>query len=151
MGNVIWGQLYFYDFCELFGSGLTLVVESATLVRVIRGSRHTFVVKILAILILANIANLAQEAVKMTEITPKKQEIGLGFLATGYFLFNIGHWMVAEKYFSMARAAPFKIAQTEVPKSIRICDKITNWVFLSLNAIPPILYGVGYIRPLKSL
>ena len=25
------------------------------------------------------------------------------------------------------------------------CDKITNWVFLILNAIPPILSGLGYI------
>ena len=68
MGNTIWQQLNFDAFCFLFGCGLTLVIESATLVRVIRGSRHTFVVKILAILILANMANIASEAVYMNEL-----------------------------------------------------------------------------------
>ena len=149
MGNTIWQQLTFDDFCALFGCGLTLVIESATLVRVLRGSRHTFVVKILAILIIANMANLASETVWMNELktgeSNKKDEINYGFLATGYFLFNVGHWMFAEKYFSMARKAPFKLAQTEVPRRILICNQITNWVFLSLNAIPPILFGVGLI------
>ena len=62
MGNTIWQQLSFSELCKLFGCTLTLVIESATLVRVIIGSRHTFVVKILAILIIANMATLAKEA-----------------------------------------------------------------------------------------
>jgi hypothetical protein len=53
--------------------------------------------------------------------------------------------MFAQKYFSMAIQAPFKLAQTEVPRRTVVCNKIANWVFLGLNAIPPILYGVGYI------
>ena len=50
----------------------------------------------------------------------------------------------------MACEAPFKLSQTEVPKRILICNKITNRVFLSLNATLPILYGVGFIGELKA-
>ena len=150
MGNTIWQQLDFSDLSLLFGCGLSLVIESATMVRVIRGSRHTFVVKILAILILANMASLASEAVNMNELkagefTDTKDEIFVCFNATGLLLFNVGHWMFAEKYFSMACEAPFKLAQKEVPRRILICNKITNWIFFSLNAIPPVLWGVGAI------
>ena len=53
--------------------------------------------------------------------------------------------MFAQKYFKMARQTPFKLAKREVPKNIVICDQITNWVFLILNSIPPVLYGVGSI------
>ena len=45
----------------------------------------------------------------------------------------------------MARYTPYKVAQQEVPREMIRCDKITNWVFLSLNAIPPVLCGAGYI------
>jgi hypothetical protein len=75
MGNVVWAQLGLYDFCLLFGSGLVLVIESATLVRVIRGSRHKFVIKILAILILANLTYLAEETVNMNELKTLKNTI----------------------------------------------------------------------------
>ena len=114
MGNVIWGQLTFFDFCALFGCGLTLVIESATLVRVIRGSRHTFVIKILAILIAANLANLAEETVWINTLktgsSTKEKEIWGGLLAAGMLLGNVGHWMFAHKYFSMSHQASFKLA-----------------------------------------
>ena len=38
-----------------------------------------------------------------------------------------------------------KLVNIKVPRFIVICDNITNWIFLSLNSIPPILYGVGAI------
>ena len=45
----------------------------------------------------------------------------------------------------MARQVPFKLTKREVTRNIVICDKITNWVFLSLNSIPTILFFVGEI------
>ena len=82
---------------------------------------------------------------KTEDYSDKKLEILYGFRATGLLLFNVAHWMFAYKYFYMARQVPFKLANREVLKNIVICDKITNWVFFSLNFIPPILYGVGVI------
>ena len=87
---------------------------------------------------------------KTGEFTNKKTKIFDGFMASGLLLFNVGHWMFAEKYFSMACEAPFKLAQTEVPRRILICNKITNWIFLSLNAIPPILFGVLFIGSIEA-
>ena len=70
MGNLIWEELGFVDFCVLFGFGLALMIESATLVRVIRGSRHKFVIKILVILILAvKQCGLATNTNRISEIT----------------------------------------------------------------------------------
>ena len=102
-------------------------------------------------LMLANLAILATEIVfinllKTNELdSPKKNEIGYGFNAVGYLLFNLAHWMFAYKYFKMSRQLPFKLARREVPRNVFICDKITNWILLSFNSIPPILYGVGAI------
>ena len=99
-------------------------------------------------LMLANIAFLSDEIVyinllKTDDYTDEKLEIYYGLQAVGLLLFNISHWMFAYKYFFMARQVPFKLANREVPKNIVICDKITNWVFFSLNFIPTILYGIG--------
>ena len=99
-------------------------------------------------------ATLAQETLYLNQLktyTKMKNAFIYGFWAAGLFLFNVGHWMFAENYFSMACEAPFKLAQTEVTRRILICNKITNWVILSLNAIPSILYGVGCICGFKAL
>ena len=53
--------------------------------------------------------------------------------------------MFAYKYFFMARVFPFKLSKREVPRGIVICNKITNWIFFSFNAIPPIIFGIGEI------
>ena len=101
-------------------------------------------------LMLANLAFLSDEItslnmLKTNDYSVKKLEIYYCLRAVGLLLTNVAHWMFAYKYFFMARQLPFKLAKREVPRNIVICDKITNWVFLSLNAIPPILYGIGEI------
>ena len=50
----------------------------------------------------------------------------------------------------MAIQAPFKLAQKEVPKRTVLCDQITNWVLLSLNVIPPVLFGLGIICAIEA-
>ena len=68
-----------------------------------------------------------------------------GINYTAHLLFNVSHWMFSFKYYSMSRQTPFKAAKQEMPRGMIRCYKVTNWVFLILNAIPPILSGVGYI------
>ena len=96
-----------------------------------------------------NLTQLASETVNLnmvnTSFTDKKLEIYDVFSATGYLLFNVSHWMFAFRYYTMARYTPYKVTQQEVPREMIRCDKITNWVFLSLNSVPPVLNGVGYI------
>ena len=58
--------------------------------------------------------------------------------------------MFAHKYFSMSRQLPCKLAKVEVPKRIVLCDKITNWIFLTLNIIPPIIFGVSGVGAFKA-
>ena len=111
MGQV-WQQLGFADFSLLFGYGLALVFECVTLVRVIKGSKHRFVITILVMLIAANLAVLAEEIVFINEVkldnfSSKTSEIYFGLDATGLLLFNIAHWMFAYKYFKMSRQKSF--------------------------------------------
>ena len=126
------------------------MIECVTLVRVIRGSKHEFVIKILKMLIGANLCYYAEEIVLMnmikTEVySNKKVATYYSIDAAAFFLFNVAHWMFAHKYFSMARQTPFKLDNKEVPKSIVKSDKIINWVFLCLNSVPPTFYGAGII------
>jgi hypothetical protein len=79
------------------------------------------------------------------DFSDKKYEIVDGFNSSGFILFNVSHWMFAFKYYSMSRQSSYKIAKQEVPQRILKHDRITNWVFLTLNTLPPILLGVGYI------
>ena len=148
MGNHLWARLSFTELCVMFGCGLTLVIETATLVRVIRGSKHKFTLKILGMLFGANLAYLAEGALWAYMISTGFTTINLiiwsGFYATGMLLFNVGHWMFVHKYFSISRQAPFKLIHTEVPRRIVVCDQITNWVFLSLNSITAVLYAITY-------
>ena len=68
MGLIPWDELYIDDYSLLAGCGLALLIELITLVRVLLGSRHKFVIKILAILIGANLAYLAREITYINEI-----------------------------------------------------------------------------------
>jgi hypothetical protein len=61
MGLIPWKQLGLLGSSYLIGCLVALLIELITLVRVILGSRHKFVLTILAILIGANLAYLAKE------------------------------------------------------------------------------------------
>ncbi len=53
--GITWTELNFDDYSYLFAPGLTAVIQFATLVRVIQGSKNKFVIKILAMLIGCNL------------------------------------------------------------------------------------------------
>ena len=59
----IWHQLDISDLAILFGCSMALAIEIVTLSRVLYGSRHKFVIKILATLIGGNLARLATETI----------------------------------------------------------------------------------------
>ena len=146
--GVPWSKMNTNDYSIFFGCGITLVIEGVTLVRVLRGSKHRFVIKILVMLVGYNLAKLASVTVYLCSkqiSQTRKWEIIRGFDSTAYLLFNVSHWMFASKYFTIARHTPYKVAKQEVPREMVKCDKITNWVFLTLNSIPPILFGVSNI------
>ena len=82
---------------------------------------------------------------QITDLSDEKWEIFDVFNALGFLLFNVSHWMFAFKYYSMSRQSSYKISKQEVPQRLLKHDRIINWVFLTLNTLPPILYGVGYI------
>ena len=137
------------DYCKLAGYGLTLAVQLATLARVLAGSRHKFVIKMLGMLITANVALISDQLVwlnmvKTFDYSNKKITIAYGFTSLGLLLFGVSHWMFAFKYYSMSRKIPYQLAKRDVPGRIVSCDRITNWFFLSLNIVIPLLYGISF-------
>ena len=161
MGNLWhrfwWSDSYFeltwFDYVRIFGSLVPLTIQAATLVRVLRGSKHRFAIKILGILIGYNITNFGTEVMYRDinynayhgYLHQREFLISVGINCTGYILFNVSHWMFAFKYFSLSRQIPFKQAGKEVPRRIAICDKITDWVFFTLNWIAPVLLATGLV------
>ena len=49
------------------------------------------------------------------------------------------------KYYSVSTKMPYKLEKKEVPKKIIRCENITDKIFLSLNFIAPMLFGIGLI------
>ena len=60
MRFIPWKKMTFFNQCQIISCPLALLIELIALVRVIRGSRHKFVMEILAILIAANLALFAE-------------------------------------------------------------------------------------------
>ena len=67
------------DYVTLLASGIPLVIEVATLVRVIRGSNNRFATRILVMLIAYNVINLGEEIVYLT--SPVKLKINSYLIA----------------------------------------------------------------------
>ena len=149
------GKIFDWDnICLWYAPGVAMLFECVTLVRVICLSRNIFAITILILLIAGNVVIIAAGFVPL-KIRPRKvrkiAEICSGLQATTYLLFNVAHWMFAHKYFSMSRQLPCKLAKLKVPRSIVWCDRITNLILISLNAIAPIAYGYSAIGALKAL
>jgi hypothetical protein len=72
----------------------------------------------------------------------------IGVNCLEFLLFNVSHWIFAFKYFSITRQMPFKLVNLKVPRSILICDRLNNVVFLRLNSIAPITTAAFHITEL---
>jgi hypothetical protein len=55
----MWRSLYLPDYMRLVGSAIPLVIEAATMIGTIRGSKHRFVMRILVMLVHYNGCSIA--------------------------------------------------------------------------------------------
>ena len=127
MGNTWSTKVDFNEKSILLGCGIILVFEGETLVRVLKGTKHRFVVKILCMLIGYNLCSIAEKCMYISmnkkEVYPLDMlKITISLSSLGLLLFGVSHWMFAFKYFSMSRQTPYKLQKTEVPSSIVVCD-----------------------------
>ena len=51
------------DYIRIVGGGIPLVIEAATLIRTFRGSKHRFAMRILVMLMLTNMATIAEDVI----------------------------------------------------------------------------------------
>ena len=119
---------------RVFGCGLALVIEFVTLVWVIKGSRHRFTIRILLMLILANLALFANETMninmlKMTialtrnlKSTTALNQSGCycSTLLTEYVLKSILKWL--DKY-------PSNLLNEKCQKTLLYAIKSQTWFF----------------------
>ena len=132
---------------------ILLVTYSATLIRVLRGSRFQLVIRLIVILMLYNVGELAHYwllniIVKMSKSESYNNSVMIGLLAAeglGFIVekvcFNVSHWMYAFQYYKIARQAPFSIEMDYVPEKIIKADNILNKITLSLNIVLPLVAG----------
>jgi hypothetical protein len=97
-----------------------------------------------------NLCSIAEKSVYVnmdkTGVYPyNKLKIAISLSSLGLLLFGVSHWMFAFKYFSMSRQTPYKLTKKQVPRSLVVCDKVTNWVFFSLNCLAPTRIWIGYV------
>ena len=109
-----------FDWTRLVGSAIPLFIEIATLVKVLKGSKNKFAIKILAMLTAYNLTNIVTDVLfinmtvkaenyyefiyELCKTTPEKcptKELQASNILTsvGFLLFNISHWMFAHRYF----------------------------------------------------
>jgi hypothetical protein len=53
------------DYIRVVGSGIPLVIEAATLIRMLRGSKRRFVVRILVMLMLYNGCSIGEDIIHL--------------------------------------------------------------------------------------
>jgi hypothetical protein len=123
-------------------SAVLVAIFAITLVRVCRGSRFSFVIKLCIMLMLSNLGaigiNYAQtlNPSSMTMIWI----LGLSFGVTSVF-FNVSHFLLADKYKEIATEIP-KIIEQQPPEKKRTC---TYWTLLTLNIAAPVIQVASII------
>ena len=67
------------------------------------------------------------------------------FNAIYWGLLNIAHWMFSFEYYNMVRIIPFVLDDIPIPENIIKLNKTQFWVWIILNTIAAILWGITMI------
>ena len=127
-------------------SGLLIMLYGATLVKACRGSKYKFVVKLLILLILSNVALILNYLSYywwfQTDFS-NRAIVWISLLSISGFLliacFNLSYWMFAFEYYSIARFMPFVLKGQDLPESKLKCDGAINKIMLFLNIAAPLV------------
>ena len=125
-------------------SGVLILLYGATLIKVCRGSKYTFVIKLLVLLLLSNISQFFKSWSFYQLITGVFNNVPYFWLAllsiSGFITaacFNIAHWIFAYEYYSISHFMPFVLKGQDLPEDKVKCDKILNKIMFFLNIAAP--------------
>ena len=122
-----------------------LLLYIPTLIHVLRGSRYTFVIGLILLLMGAQIFNLTLSIffkalfippVKSTEFNIWGYGISIGLANT---CFNVAHFWMAWIYRKIANDTPKLLEQETVDEQTKRSDDRKYWVLITLNILFPML------------
>ena len=138
-------------------AGLTLATSSimilmyiATLIKVCKGSKYKFVIKLLILLIVSNICLLVSEwsfYVYQTRTFVGVPWFWISLSAISSFIllvcFNLSRWIFAFEYYSISRFMPYVLNDRDLPESELKFDRRLNKTMISINLTIPFLNQVA--------
>lgn len=66
------------------------------------------------------------------------------FAAVRDITFNLAHWIFAIKYWLIALEMQYLIAGRQLSKNLILVIKITNWTFVGLDLVMPLVYSACF-------
>ena len=121
----------------------------ATLARVLKGTRHLFLVVLIVMLILSNLCSILSDTFANVWIYDSSKKIPYLYLeAVATFVrdstFNLAHWVFCFKYWIIAIEMEYLLDQKELSKNFVLLLHLINYVFIALDIIMPVIYSVTF-------
>ena len=145
-------QLY-YDGSQIVFAVALLAMSTATLIRVCRGRKFTFVVKLIVLLMLSSVAVISgsisnyeefEAAQLATNTTFWLWMSGLSY-AVHDASFNVAHWMFAFEYYSISRYMPYLLVKSTPSAGMIRCDERVYKVLMFFNVLAPVANGASLL------
>jgi hypothetical protein len=140
-----------YTYLPIGASGILILMYGTTFIKVWKGSKYSFFIKLLVLLIVSNISQIpySYSFYKLNTppyITPPYINLPYIWITlrsiSGFFLlasFNVSHWIFAFLYYKIARLMTFVLKEQVVPESVLKFDKTLNKIMFVLNIAFPFL------------
>ena len=137
-------------------SSILCVLYGTTFIKVCKGSKYQFVIKLLVLLIVSNIS-LAIDQFGFYEFVwknykqPEKPHIFLISLifVSGFVYdacFNVSHWIFAFEYYKIAQLMPYVLKGQILPENKLKCNITLNTTMICLNIAFPFLNKIATFK-----
>lgn len=138
-----------FGYTALASGIIMTVADLIQLFHVIRGSKNRWLIIVISMLLASNICTIIwwygyQELL----INRHKSELCVWLLGGGTGLqnvwFNLSHYMLADKYRTIAHKVPLKFDGKPEPEATT-WDKVEYWSMIALNTLTGILQGYAIV------
>lgn len=130
---------------------------TATMIRVCRGRKFTFVFKLIVLLMFSNLAEISG---RVSSYEVYEEGWGSGTIeyttiwiwisalsnAVRDSAFNVAHWMFAFEYYCISRYMPFIFMKITPDAGMVRCDELVNKVLIFVNVLVPVVNGALLLK-----
>ena len=142
-----------YDYSQCILAAILAVVYVLILCRIKRGTNYTFVIRLITLLLLSNVALIAQ--ILIWQYMQSNWAVGSNTVRQDFvlvaqsvaefirdFCFNTAHWIFAFEYYTISKTMPYVLRGEDIPEKAVSQDAKLYTVFLFLNILAPLLEGI---------